>query len=100
MKNRVNEMELARAMEDQAARFDSMGRLQKRNFILQQLLTKVQGLSDEDFESAFATFSSMVATLEARRKKKEEAIEKENAKNTDILKEVNKRVNQNRGTTV
>ncbi|MFZ9520124.1 MAG: hypothetical protein ACO3A4_06565 [Silvanigrellaceae bacterium] len=100
MKNQVSEMELARAMEDQAARFESMGRLQKRNFILQQLLTRVQGLSDEDFESAFATFSSMVTTLEARRKKNEEAKEKENAKNTDIINEVGKRVSQSRGTTI
>jgi hypothetical protein len=100
MKNQVSETELARAMEDQAARFDSMGRLQKRNFILQQLLSRVQGLSDEDFESAFATFSSMVATLETRRKKKEEAKDKENAKNADVISEVNKRVSQNRGTTI
>jgi hypothetical protein len=42
----------------------------------------------------------MVATLEARRKKKEEAKDKENAKNTDIINEVNKRVSQNRGTTI
>ena len=96
----VNEIELARMMEDQAARFDSMGRLQKRNFILQQLLTRVQGLSDEDFESAFATFSSMVSTLELRRKKLEDEKEMANKKPKDLIQEVNKRVTQNRGTTI
>jgi hypothetical protein len=96
----VNEIELARMMEDQAARFDSMGRLQKRNFILQQLLTRVQGLSDEDFESAFATFSSMVSTLELRRKKLEDEKEKANNKPKDLFKEVNKKVTQNRGTII
>jgi hypothetical protein len=96
----VNEIELARMMEDQAARFDSMGRLQKRNFILQQLLTRVQGLSDEDFESAFATFSSMVTTLELRRKKLEDEKEKANSKPKDLIQEVNKKVTQNRGTII
>ena len=96
----VNAIELARMMEDQAARFDSMGRLQKRNFILQQLLTRVQGLSDEDFESAFATFSSMVSTLELRRKKLEDEKEKANNKPKDLIQEVNKKVTQNRGTTI
>jgi len=96
----VNEIELARMMEDQAARFDSMGRLQKRNFILQQLLTRVQGLSDEDFESAFATFSSMVSTLELRRKKLEGEKEKANSKPKDIIQEINKKVTQNRGTII
>jgi hypothetical protein len=96
----VNEIELARMMEDQAARFDSMGRLQKRNFILQQLLTRVQGLSDEDFESAFATFSSMVSTLELRRKKLEDEKEKANSKPKDLIQEVNKKVTQNRGTII
>jgi hypothetical protein len=96
----VNEIELARMMEDQAARFDSMGRLQKRNFILQQLLTRVQGLSDEDFESAFATFSSMVTTLELRRKKLEDEKEKANNKPKDLIQEVNKKVTQNRGTII
>ena len=96
----VNEIELARMMEDQAARFDSMGRLQKRNFILQQLLTRVQGLSDEDFESAFATFSSMVSTLELRRKKLEDEKEKANNKPKDLIQEVNKKVTQNRGTII
>jgi hypothetical protein len=96
----VNEIELARMMEDQAARFDSMGRLQKRNFILQQLLTRVQGLSDEDFESAFATFSSMVSTLELRRKKLEDEKEKANNKPKDLFQEVNKKVTQNRGTII
>jgi hypothetical protein len=96
----VNAIELARLMEDQAARFDSMGRLQKRNFILQQLLTRVQGLSDEDFESAFATFSSMVSTLELRRKKLEDEKEKANNKPKDLIQEVNKKVTQNRGTTI
>ena len=96
----VNAIELARMMEDQAARFDSMGRLQKRNFILQQLLTRVQGLSDEDFESAFATFSSMVSTLELRRKKLEDEKEKANNKPKDLIQEVNKKVTQNRGTII
>lgn len=87
-------------MEDQAARFDSMSRMQKRNYILQQLLTQVQGLSDEDFESAFATFSSMVTTLEARRKKKEQEKDRENSKPKDLLSEVSKKVTQSRGTTI
>ena len=100
MSHGVNEIELARMMEDQAARFDSMGRLQKRNFILQQLLTRVQGLSDEDFESAFATFSSMVSTLELRRKKLEDERAKANSKPKDIVQEVNKKVTQNRGTII
>jgi hypothetical protein len=95
-----NELELARMMEDQAARCDSLGRLQKRNFILQQLLSKVQGLSDEDFESAFATFSSMVETLEARRRKTEEEREKAKSKPKDLIQEVNRKVTQNRGTTI
>ncbi len=100
MKQSFDENELARLMDDQAARFDSMGRLQKRNYILQQLLTRVQGLSDEDFESAFATFSSMVTTLEARRKKREEDKERENSRPKDLMAEVSKKVTQNRGTTI
>jgi len=100
MKQSFDENELARLMDDQAARFDSMGRLQKRNYILQQLLTRVQGLSDEDFESAFATFSSMVTTLEARRKKREEDKERENSRPKDLMSEVSKKVTQNRGTTI
>lgn len=100
MKTGLSELELTRMMEDQAARCDSMGRLQKRNFILQQLLTRVQGLSDEDFESAFATFSSMVTTLEARRKKIEEEKEKQNNRPKDLMQEVNKKITQNRGTTI
>lgn len=100
MKESVSAIELARAMEDQAARFESMGRLQKRNYILQQLLARVQGLSDEDFESAFATFSSMVTTLEARRKKKEEEKEKENSRPKDVMGEVSRKLTQNRGTTI
>lgn len=98
MNQSFNEIEIARAMEDQAARFDSMGRVQRRNFILQKLLSQVQGLSDEDFESAFATFSSMVIALEAKRKSKEEEREKEKSKPRDILGEVNRKVTQNRGT--
>ncbi|NBX16844.1 MAG: hypothetical protein EBR09_05705 [Proteobacteria bacterium] len=100
MKQYFDETELARMMEDQAARFDSMSRMQKRNYILQQLLTQVQGLSDEDFESAFATFSSMVTTLEARRKKKEQEKDRENSKPKDLLSEVSKKVTQSRGTTI
>jgi hypothetical protein len=100
VKQYFDETELARMMEDQAARFDSMSRMQKRNYILQQLLTQVQGLSDEDFESAFATFSSMVTTLEARRKKKEQEKDRENSKPKDLLSEVSKKVTQSRGTTI
>ncbi|NBO37300.1 hypothetical protein EBU99_01820 [bacterium] len=95
-----NEIELARTMDDQAARFDSMGRLQKRNFILQQLLSKVQGLSDEDFESAFATFSSMVTTLEAKRRRTDEEKAKNQEKPKDLMSEVNRKISQNRGTTI
>ena len=97
MELRLNETEIARMMDDQAARIDSMGRLQKRNFILQQLLSRVQGLSDEDFESAFATFSSMIATLEAKRKKVEEEKERLNGKPKELLQEITKSPNQNRG---
>jgi hypothetical protein len=100
MKQVFDEAELARVMDDQAARFASMSRLQKRNYILQQLLTRVQGLSDDDFESAFATFSSMVTTLEARRKKNDEEKERENSKPKDLMAEVTKKVTQNRGTTI
>jgi hypothetical protein len=100
MKQVFDATELARAMDDQAARFASMSRMQKRNYILQQLLSQVQGLSDEDFESAFATFSSMVTTLEARRRKKEEEKEKESSKPKDLLQEVSKKVTQSRGTTI
>lgn len=97
MELRLNETELARLMDDQAARMDAMGRLQKRNFILQQLLARVQGLSDEDFESAFATFSSMVSTLESKRRKQEEEKEKLNGKPKDLLKEVGDKATHNRG---
>ncbi|MEN9809856.1 MAG: hypothetical protein RLZZ488_1423 [Pseudomonadota bacterium] len=100
MKTFINETEIARVMDDQAARFDSMGRLQRRNFVLQQLLSKVQGLSDEDFESAFATFSSMVTALEARRRKQDEEKEKESSKPKDLLREVEMKVSQNRGSTI
>lgn len=97
MELRLNETELARLMDDQAARMDAMGRLQKRNFILQQLLARVQGLSDEDFESAFATFSSMVSTLESKKRKQEEEKERLNGKPKDILKEVGDKVTHSRG---
>lgn len=100
MKQDFSEIELARSMEDLAARVDSLGRYQKRNYILQQLLAKVQGLSDEDFESAFATFSSVVTSLEARRKKIQDERENDKNKPKDLIKEVNKKVTQSRGTTI
>lgn len=93
-------LELERMMKDQAARCDSMGRLQKRNSILQQLLSRVQGLSDEDFETAFDTFASLISTLESKRRKTDEEREKDDHKPRDLLREVNMKVSQNRGTTI
>ncbi|MEY2988129.1 MAG: hypothetical protein RJB13_1650 [Pseudomonadota bacterium] len=100
MSKGFNALEIERAMNDQASRCDSMGRLQKRNVILQQLLSRVQGLSDEDFAAAFDTFSSLVETLEAKRRKAENGREKEGQKPRDLLHDVNVKVNQSRGTTI
>ncbi|MEY4066364.1 MAG: hypothetical protein RIR26_2572 [Pseudomonadota bacterium] len=97
MELRLNETDLARLMDDQAVRIDSVGRLQKRNFILQQLLSRVQGLSDEDFESAFTTFSSMIATLEAKRKKAEEEKERLKGRPKELIQELSHGSTQNRG---
>jgi len=93
-------LELERMMNDQAARCDSLGRLQKRNSILQQLLSRVQGLSDEDFETAFETFASLISTLESKRRKVDEARDKDEQRPRDLLHEVNGKVSQSRGTTI
>ncbi|MEY2987157.1 MAG: hypothetical protein RJB13_678 [Pseudomonadota bacterium] len=100
MSKGFNALELERMMSDQAARCDSMGRVQKRNSILQQLLSRVQGLSDEDFETAFETFQSLIATLETKRRKSDESREKDDQKPRDLIREVNAKVNQSRGTTI
>ena len=93
-------LELERMMDDQAARSDSMGRVLKRNTILQQLLSRVQGLSDEDFETAFETFTSLISTLESKRRKSDDAREKDEQKPRDLIREVNAKVSQSRGTTI
>jgi hypothetical protein len=93
-------LELERMMDDQAARSDSMGRVLKRNSILQQLLSRVQGLSDEDFETAFETFTSLISTLESKRRKSDDAREKDEQKPRDLIREVNAKVSQSRGTTI
>lgn len=100
MSKGFNALELERMMNDQAARCDSMGRLQRRNSILQQLLSRVQGLSDEDFETAFDTFASLISTLESKRRKSDDEREKDDQKPRDLLREVNAKVTQNRGTTI
>ena len=93
-------LELERMMDDQAACSDSMGRVLKRNSILQQLLSRVQGLSDEDFETAFETFTSLISTLESKRRKSDDAREKDEQKPRDLIREVNAKVSQSRGTTI
>jgi len=100
MKQTPDELELVRMMDDQAVRYDSLGRLHKRNVLLQQLLSKVQVLSDEDFDSAITMFASMVSSMEERRKSKEDNKDKLNSKSRDLLGEVNRKVTQNRGTTI
>lgn len=100
MNQSISESEIARAMDDQAARLDGLGRLQRRNFLIQQIFSQIQGLADEDFESACSAFSSIITTFESRRTKKEEDKARLNSKSKDIIHEVNRKANQNRGTTI
>ncbi len=59
----IEEIDIERHMNDNASRFERNSFVQKRYNYMQNLLMRVQGLSDKDFETACLTFESIVDTF-------------------------------------
>ena len=67
----IDEIDLARHMDDNASRVEMVSLLQKRFSYMQRFLLKAQALSDKDFETAFSTFESAIEVLNHKKQKNE-----------------------------
>ncbi len=86
-KVQINETDLARHMEDQAARAESSGIAQKKFTNFQKLITKVYSLSDKEFDIAFSTLESMLESFNNKKKEtnKNDNLEKNKEKSIEII---------------
>ncbi|MGY3802771.1 hypothetical protein ACWNT8_01705 [Pigmentibacter ruber] len=86
-KNVINETDLERHMNDQAARAESAGIAQKKFSNFQKLVTKVYSLSDKEFDIAFSTLESMLENFNNKKKEieKENKQDKQKEKSIEIL---------------
>ncbi|WGL61068.1 hypothetical protein QEJ31_05600 [Pigmentibacter sp. JX0631] len=86
-KSVINETDLERHMNDQAARAESAGIAQKKFFNFQKLITKVYSLSDKEFDIAFSTLETMLENFNNKKKEteKENKLDKQKEKSIEIL---------------
>lgn len=68
-KPEISELEIQRFLTDQSARVDWMSPCQKRQASVQRLLSKIQLLTESDFEAAFGTMESIVDGIQLKRGK-------------------------------
>ena len=64
----IDANDIERHMNEQACRAEMVCFSNKRYSYVQKILLKAEPLSDKDFETAFATFESLVQSLYTRRK--------------------------------
>ena len=65
----INEIELQRLMADQATRAEYCAQLHKRHSAMQTLMSKIQTLSDSEFETAYGTLESLILNYNTKKAK-------------------------------
>ena len=64
----ISEIDLFRHMTDEASRFQVGSRMHSRSLVVQRLMSKIQCLTDGEFETAISALESMVEGYNIRKK--------------------------------
>lgn len=75
----INEIELQRLMSDHATRAEFCAQLHKRHSAMQVLMSKIQTLTDSEFETAYGTLESLIQNYNAKKAKNDKKDENKTA---------------------